>query len=128
MTLRMRLSCMKVSPLNHNHPMKSHQYISNLHQTIDFPSTTTSSSRSISALDAEGFFDEEPDTHTEIDPAKVKVTNPIEIYKMCKAKKDCPGAWLYSNGRCVHPEIEEMRRRGGFRDHPLFERARRLFY
>ncbi|PLB36024.1 uncharacterized protein BDW47DRAFT_54236 [Aspergillus candidus] len=94
----------------------------------DFPSTTTSSSRSISALDAEGFFDEEPDTHTEIDPAKVKVTNPIEIYKMCKAKKDCPGAWLYSNGRCVHPEIEEMRRRGGFRDHPLFERARRLFY
>ncbi|PKY06082.1 hypothetical protein P168DRAFT_289468 [Aspergillus campestris IBT 28561] len=95
----------------------------------DSPSTTTSSSsRSISALDAEGFFDEKPDTHSESDPAKAKVTIPIEIYKMCKAKKDCPGAWFCFNGRCVHPEIEAMRKNGGFRDHPLFDRARRLFY
>ncbi|PLN82415.1 hypothetical protein BDW42DRAFT_80699 [Aspergillus taichungensis] len=105
--------------------MKSHQYI------IDLPSATTTS-RSISALDAEGFFDENLDTKTNTDsvsdPAKPKVTIPIEIYKMCKRKKDCPGAWFCDNGRCVHPEIEEIRKRRAYRDHPLFERARRLFY
>ena len=98
----------------------------NLHHTIDSPSTANS--RSVSALDAEGFFDENPDTSTASVSAKARVTVPIEIYKMCKREKDCPDAWFCFDGRCVHPEIEEMRKRAGYRVHPLFERARRLFY